>query len=188
MSCIWSPECVCVCLSVSVSRGDTALHKAASGKQHAVCRLLVEAGASLEKTNFQVNRCLNSCTYDSCKFRWIEPAAITQMIYTERFCGFQGVSLSLWKTNQPAADTKSLKNRKYGNKKQALPNRSVHQHLCSEGNFVIVIYISRQSRGKSVDTGYNKRGEVPQGRCDLETCLKIKSFFSFSHSLTFFRF
>uniref|UniRef100_A0A673B8J5 Diacylglycerol kinase n=1 Tax=Sphaeramia orbicularis TaxID=375764 RepID=A0A673B8J5_9TELE len=35
-------------------KGDTALHKAASGKQHAVCRLLVEAGASLEKTNFQV--------------------------------------------------------------------------------------------------------------------------------------
>uniref|UniRef100_A0A3Q3AR69 Diacylglycerol kinase n=1 Tax=Kryptolebias marmoratus TaxID=37003 RepID=A0A3Q3AR69_KRYMA len=34
--------------------GDTALHKAASEKQHAVCRLLVEAGASLEKTNFQV--------------------------------------------------------------------------------------------------------------------------------------
>uniref|UniRef100_A0AAQ5YAE8 Diacylglycerol kinase n=1 Tax=Amphiprion ocellaris TaxID=80972 RepID=A0AAQ5YAE8_AMPOC len=33
--------------------GDTALHKAASEKQHAVCRLLVEAGASLEKTNFQ---------------------------------------------------------------------------------------------------------------------------------------
>uniref|UniRef100_A0AAX7VFE3 Diacylglycerol kinase n=1 Tax=Astatotilapia calliptera TaxID=8154 RepID=A0AAX7VFE3_ASTCA len=33
--------------------GDTALHKAASGKQHAVCRLLVEGGASLEKTNFQ---------------------------------------------------------------------------------------------------------------------------------------
>ncbi|XP_004573784.3 diacylglycerol kinase iota isoform X2 [Maylandia zebra] len=34
-------------------KGDTALHKAASGKQHAVCRLLVEGGASLEKTNFQ---------------------------------------------------------------------------------------------------------------------------------------
>lgn len=34
-------------------RGETALHKAALGKQHAVCRLLVEAGASLEKTNFQ---------------------------------------------------------------------------------------------------------------------------------------
>uniref|UniRef100_A0A672IPM7 Diacylglycerol kinase n=1 Tax=Salarias fasciatus TaxID=181472 RepID=A0A672IPM7_SALFA len=32
---------------------DTALHKAASEKQHAVCRLLVEAGASLQKTNFQ---------------------------------------------------------------------------------------------------------------------------------------
>lgn len=37
-----------------VCRGDTALHKAASGKLHAVCRLLVEAGASLKKTNFQV--------------------------------------------------------------------------------------------------------------------------------------
>ncbi|KAG7265532.1 hypothetical protein CRUP_022006 [Coryphaenoides rupestris] len=32
--------------------GDTALHKAASEKQHAVCRLLVEAGASFKKTNF----------------------------------------------------------------------------------------------------------------------------------------
>uniref|UniRef100_A0A3B4UTR9 Uncharacterized protein n=1 Tax=Seriola dumerili TaxID=41447 RepID=A0A3B4UTR9_SERDU len=36
-----------------VHLGDTALHKAACEKQHAVCRLLVEAGASLEKTNFQ---------------------------------------------------------------------------------------------------------------------------------------
>ncbi|XP_061571101.1 diacylglycerol kinase iota isoform X2 [Cololabis saira] len=34
-------------------KGETALHKAASEKQHAVCRLLVEAGASQEKTNFQ---------------------------------------------------------------------------------------------------------------------------------------
>ncbi|XP_056280735.1 diacylglycerol kinase iota isoform X2 [Pseudoliparis swirei] len=34
-------------------KGDTALHKAVSQKQHAVCRLLVKAGASLEKTNFQ---------------------------------------------------------------------------------------------------------------------------------------
>uniref|UniRef100_A0A7N8YCH2 Diacylglycerol kinase n=1 Tax=Mastacembelus armatus TaxID=205130 RepID=A0A7N8YCH2_9TELE len=34
-------------------KGDTALHKAASEKQHAICRLLVEAGASLDKTNFQ---------------------------------------------------------------------------------------------------------------------------------------
>uniref|UniRef100_A0A8C3G2B4 Diacylglycerol kinase n=1 Tax=Cyclopterus lumpus TaxID=8103 RepID=A0A8C3G2B4_CYCLU len=46
---------VCVCVCVCVSVGDTALHKAASQKQHAVCRLLVKAGASLEKTNFQVN-------------------------------------------------------------------------------------------------------------------------------------
>ncbi|XP_040031417.2 diacylglycerol kinase iota isoform X2 [Gasterosteus aculeatus] len=34
-------------------KGDTALHKAASEKHHAACRLLVGAGASLEKTNFQ---------------------------------------------------------------------------------------------------------------------------------------
>ncbi|XP_028304948.1 diacylglycerol kinase iota isoform X3 [Gouania willdenowi] len=34
-------------------KGDTALHKAASEKQHAVCRLLVAAGASRDKTNFQ---------------------------------------------------------------------------------------------------------------------------------------
>lgn len=49
--------CLRVCLGVIwlfVCRGDTALHKAASEKLHAVCRLLVEAGASLKKTNFQV--------------------------------------------------------------------------------------------------------------------------------------
>ncbi|KAM6961659.1 diacylglycerol kinase iota isoform 3-T3 [Tautogolabrus adspersus] len=34
-------------------KGDTALHKAASEKQHSVCHLLVEAGASLQKTNFR---------------------------------------------------------------------------------------------------------------------------------------
>ncbi|XP_020512023.1 diacylglycerol kinase iota isoform X5 [Labrus bergylta] len=34
-------------------KGDTALHKAASEKQLSVCRLLVEAGASLLKTNFR---------------------------------------------------------------------------------------------------------------------------------------
>uniref|UniRef100_A0A8C6LDX7 Diacylglycerol kinase n=1 Tax=Nothobranchius furzeri TaxID=105023 RepID=A0A8C6LDX7_NOTFU len=39
----------------STDERNTALHKAASEKQHAVCRLLVEAGASLQKTNFQVN-------------------------------------------------------------------------------------------------------------------------------------
>ncbi|KAL0962741.1 hypothetical protein UPYG_G00344710 [Umbra pygmaea] len=33
--------------------GDTALHKAASAKHHAVCHLLVDSGASLIKTNFQ---------------------------------------------------------------------------------------------------------------------------------------
>uniref|UniRef100_A0A4W6DB59 Diacylglycerol kinase n=1 Tax=Lates calcarifer TaxID=8187 RepID=A0A4W6DB59_LATCA len=44
--------------------GDTALHKAASEKQHAVCRLLVEAGASLEKTNFQ-----DSCTHPEIHYK-----------------------------------------------------------------------------------------------------------------------
>ncbi|XP_029103014.1 diacylglycerol kinase iota isoform X3 [Scleropages formosus] len=33
--------------------GETALHKAASQRQHTVCRLLVEAGASLKKVNLQ---------------------------------------------------------------------------------------------------------------------------------------
>lgn len=110
------------------------------------------------------------------------------MIYSERFCGFQGVSLSLWKRNRPAADTKSLKNRKYGNKKTGFTKQISASHLCPEGKCVIVIYIFRQRRGKSVDTGCNKRGKVPQDSCDLKTCLKIKSFFSFSRSLTFFRF
>ncbi|KAG7232649.1 hypothetical protein INR49_008271 [Caranx melampygus] len=45
--------------------GDTALHKAASEKQHAVCRLLVEAGASLEKTNFQGKTPANQAEGDS---------------------------------------------------------------------------------------------------------------------------
>uniref|UniRef100_A0A8C9SKZ1 Diacylglycerol kinase n=1 Tax=Scleropages formosus TaxID=113540 RepID=A0A8C9SKZ1_SCLFO len=35
------------------SVGETALHKAASQRQHTVCRLLVEAGASLKKVNLQ---------------------------------------------------------------------------------------------------------------------------------------
>ncbi|XP_028809926.1 diacylglycerol kinase iota isoform X2 [Denticeps clupeoides] len=33
--------------------GDTALHKAASQRQHCVCKLLVDAGSSFKKTNFQ---------------------------------------------------------------------------------------------------------------------------------------
>uniref|UniRef100_A0A8C9T0M7 Diacylglycerol kinase n=1 Tax=Scleropages formosus TaxID=113540 RepID=A0A8C9T0M7_SCLFO len=43
----------CVCVCVCVFRGETALHKAASQRQHTVCRLLVEAGASLKKVNLQ---------------------------------------------------------------------------------------------------------------------------------------
>uniref|UniRef100_A0A4W5MGM1 Diacylglycerol kinase n=1 Tax=Hucho hucho TaxID=62062 RepID=A0A4W5MGM1_9TELE len=43
-------ECVCCFL---LHLGDTALHKAASRKHHAVCRLLMDSGASLIKTNFK---------------------------------------------------------------------------------------------------------------------------------------
>lgn len=51
-ACFFAHRFCLICLFVC--RGDTALHKAASEKLHAVCRLLVEAGASLKKTNFQV--------------------------------------------------------------------------------------------------------------------------------------
>uniref|UniRef100_M3ZQ88 Diacylglycerol kinase n=1 Tax=Xiphophorus maculatus TaxID=8083 RepID=M3ZQ88_XIPMA len=51
------PSCVC--------RGETALHKAASEKQHAVCRMLVEAGASLGKTNFQGKTAVDQAAGDS---------------------------------------------------------------------------------------------------------------------------
>ncbi|XP_038156133.1 diacylglycerol kinase iota isoform X3 [Cyprinodon tularosa] len=46
-------------------KGETALHKAASEKQHAVCRMLVEAGASLEKTNFQGKTAVDQAAGDS---------------------------------------------------------------------------------------------------------------------------
>ncbi|XP_053717493.1 diacylglycerol kinase iota isoform X2 [Synchiropus splendidus] len=46
-------------------KGDTALHKAAGEKNHAVCRLLVEAGASLEKTNFQGKTAADQAEGDS---------------------------------------------------------------------------------------------------------------------------
>ncbi|PWA30228.1 hypothetical protein CCH79_00014907, partial [Gambusia affinis] len=46
-------------------RGETALHKAASEKQHAVCRMLVEAGASLGKTNFQGKTAADQAAGDS---------------------------------------------------------------------------------------------------------------------------
>uniref|UniRef100_A0A6Q2YCE8 Diacylglycerol kinase n=1 Tax=Esox lucius TaxID=8010 RepID=A0A6Q2YCE8_ESOLU len=46
-------EVVRFILDVCVFRGDTALHKAASEKHHAVCHLLIDSGASLIKTNFQ---------------------------------------------------------------------------------------------------------------------------------------
>ncbi|KAM3588302.1 uncharacterized protein V6R79_025832 [Siganus canaliculatus] len=46
-------------------KGDTALHKAASQKQHAVCRLLVEAGAALDKTNFQGKTAADQADGDS---------------------------------------------------------------------------------------------------------------------------
>lgn len=43
-----------ICPNFRFVRGDTALHKAASQQHHEVCRRLLEAGASLSKTNFLV--------------------------------------------------------------------------------------------------------------------------------------
>uniref|UniRef100_A0A8C7U3Q9 Diacylglycerol kinase n=1 Tax=Oncorhynchus mykiss TaxID=8022 RepID=A0A8C7U3Q9_ONCMY len=44
---------VCARVCVCFFRGDTALHKAASQRHHAVCHLLMDSGASLIKTNFK---------------------------------------------------------------------------------------------------------------------------------------
>uniref|UniRef100_A0A672P5H0 Diacylglycerol kinase n=1 Tax=Sinocyclocheilus grahami TaxID=75366 RepID=A0A672P5H0_SINGR len=49
-------------------RGDTALHKAASQQHVEVCRCLLEAGASLSKTNFLVRICL----FPLCFHTWCE--------------------------------------------------------------------------------------------------------------------
>ena len=39
-------------------RRQTALHLSVLSHQHRVCRMLVEAGASLEKVDAQVSRCV----------------------------------------------------------------------------------------------------------------------------------
>lgn len=54
-------ECALLCcvsrlLSVLWSRGETALHKAACQRHRAVCQLLVDAGASLRKTDSKVRQ------------------------------------------------------------------------------------------------------------------------------------
>lgn len=53
-----SPACADVCGNVSNLivgfRGETALHKAAASCQWSICHYLVEAGASLMKTDLQV--------------------------------------------------------------------------------------------------------------------------------------
>lgn len=72
--------CLITFFCVFVCRGDTALHKAASEKQHAVCRLLVEAGALLEKTNFQVKtRYTCCCTWETLGFP-VSPAESYQSV------------------------------------------------------------------------------------------------------------
>lgn len=48
--------CVSRLLSVLWSRGETALHKAACQRHRAVCQLLVDAGASLRKTDSKVRQ------------------------------------------------------------------------------------------------------------------------------------
>uniref|UniRef100_A0A3Q1G3V9 Diacylglycerol kinase n=1 Tax=Acanthochromis polyacanthus TaxID=80966 RepID=A0A3Q1G3V9_9TELE len=57
-------------MCIYCSRGETALHKAATGCQRSICHFLVEAGASLMKTDLQVNKknpqktCLLSASSD----------------------------------------------------------------------------------------------------------------------------
>ena len=48
--------CVSRLLSVLWPRGETALHKAACQRHRAVCQLLVDAGASLRKTDSKVTQ------------------------------------------------------------------------------------------------------------------------------------
>lgn len=52
--CLFVILMLCVCVFVC-SRGDTALHKAATSCQRSICHFLVDAGASLMKTDLQVN-------------------------------------------------------------------------------------------------------------------------------------
>lgn len=47
----WWVWCVSLLVSVLWSRGETALHKAACQRHRAICQLLVDAGASLRKTD-----------------------------------------------------------------------------------------------------------------------------------------
>lgn len=88
--------CVCVC----VRRGDTALHKAASEKQHAVCRLLVEAGASLEKTNFHVNTlthitlwCRHTHTFPVSPAESYQSSSMTHKWSTDTSCSLWSAAL-----------------------------------------------------------------------------------------------
>uniref|UniRef100_A0A8C2APM1 Diacylglycerol kinase n=1 Tax=Cyprinus carpio TaxID=7962 RepID=A0A8C2APM1_CYPCA len=53
-----------ICLHFLFSRGDTALHKAASRQHVEVCKRLLEAGASLSKTNF-LGKTPKDCALDA---------------------------------------------------------------------------------------------------------------------------
>lgn len=48
--------CISLLVSVLWSRGETALHKAACQRHRAICQLLVDAGASLRKTDSKVTQ------------------------------------------------------------------------------------------------------------------------------------
>lgn len=52
----WWVWCVSLLVSVLWSRGETALHKAACQRHRAICQLLVDAGASLRKTDSKVTQ------------------------------------------------------------------------------------------------------------------------------------
>ncbi|XP_075886033.1 diacylglycerol kinase iota isoform X2 [Nelusetta ayraudi] len=65
--------------------GETALHKAAAEKHAAVCRLLVEAGASADKTNFQGKTAADQVVGDAELVTFLcSPAANTPSAVTPR--------------------------------------------------------------------------------------------------------
>lgn len=59
---MWSPltTLVIIICVISSDSGETVLHKAASLCHRTICHYLVEAGASLMKTDLQVSKILSS--------------------------------------------------------------------------------------------------------------------------------
>lgn len=72
---MWSPlSTTVIIIYVISSSGETVLHKAASLCHRTICHYLVEAGASLMKTDLQVSKML-SCVLTVGPHYWHEPCA-----------------------------------------------------------------------------------------------------------------